>query len=46
MLHFDVLRRISLELDPRTLAVNKQSFLMYDDNWYHDFYHIGVRPSF
>jgi hypothetical protein len=37
MLHFDVLRLISLNLEPEKLiGVNKELSLLYDDIWYHD----------
>lgn len=36
MLPFDVLRLISLKLNPHTLSINKELHNMYDDTWYQD----------
>jgi hypothetical protein len=36
MLHFDILRLISLQLDPYELSISKELHIMYNDAWYYD----------
>jgi hypothetical protein len=36
MLHFDVLKLISLQLDPHKLSINKELHGIYNDTWYHE----------
>jgi hypothetical protein len=36
MLHFDILRLISLQLDPYELSISKELHIMYNDTWYYD----------